>query len=93
MARALRLLDRCEESLSILLPLVNEYDAMIKSGKLDMPAEILPFVRGLIYEELAEIYGTKAKDFSKKAYEDLSKDEWFKKLEPARLERLKQQQE
>jgi len=89
-ARALRLLGRCEESLSILLPLVDEYDAMINSSELDMPAEILPSVRGLVYEELAEIYATKSKAFSKKAYEDLSKDEWFKKLEPARLERLKQ---
>ncbi len=53
---------------------------------------MLPCLRGLVYEELAEIYTTKAKDFARLAYDDLSKDEWFKKLEPKRLERLKQLQ-
>ncbi|HEV8052853.1 MAG TPA: hypothetical protein VGP47_10195 [Parachlamydiaceae bacterium] len=89
-ARALRLLSQYEESLNILLPLIEEYDAMVKQDKLDMPKEILPIVRGLVYEELAEIYTVKAKAFAQSAYEDLSKDAWFKKLEPKRLERMKQ---
>lgn len=103
-ARALRLLDRSDEALRILLPLINEYDAMAQQSKFDMPIEVLPSVRGLVYEELAEIYASNAKtsglsedvndatarNFARMAYEDLSKDEWFKKLEFGRLDRLSQ---
>lgn len=80
---------RQDEALPILLSLVEEYDLMMKEGKLDIPEPILFSVRGLVYEELAEIYHARAKYFAGLAYEDLSKDEWFKKLESARLERLK----
>ena len=94
-ARALRLLNSSDEALSLLLPLMEEYDLMVQQSTLDMPFEILPSVRGLVYEELAEIYAAKrdgvtAKNFARLAYEDLSKDDWFKKLEFGRLARLKQ---
>ena len=62
---------------------------MLSSKTLDIPKELLPVARGPIYEEIAEIYLTKAKHFSTLAYQDLSKDPWFIKLEPKRLERLK----
>jgi len=88
-ARAMRLLSRFDEALSILLPLKEEYDSLTKTGDLDMPMEMLPSLRGLVYEELAELHDAEAKLFARLAYEDLSKDEWFKKLEPERLERLK----
>lgn len=88
-ARALRFLGHFDEALQILLALIAEYDALMKSGRLDMPIEVLFSARGLVYEELTEIYMAKAKIFSKMAYEDLSKDEWFQKLEPDRLERLR----
>ncbi len=84
-ARALRLLDRTDEALSLLLPLLETYDSMVKSQSLDIPIEILPSIRGLVYEELALIYGAKGREFAALAYDDLSKDEWFKKLEPQRL--------
>lgn len=88
-ARALRFLNQNEEALNILLPLIKEYNLMVKQDNLDLPLEMLPSLRGLVYEELAEIYAAKAKGFAKLAHEDLSKDEWFKKTEPSRLERLK----
>lgn len=88
-ARALRLLNQNEEALNMLLPLIKEYDAMTEAGNFDIPQEILPSIRGLVYEELAEIYAAKAAAFAKLAYDDLSQDEWFKKLETNRLERLK----
>lgn len=88
-ARALRLLNRSDEALPMLLALLDEYDAMVKMGKLDMPKETLPSVRGLVYEELAEIGGEKAHIYAGLAYDDLRQDEWFKRLEPDRLERLK----
>ncbi len=89
-ARALRLLNRSNEALDILLALDNEYDSMMKRNELDMPKEVLDTARGLVCEELAEIYSTKAEFFAETAYKNLSKDEWFKKLEISRLERLNQ---
>lgn len=44
--------------------------------------------RGLVYEELAEMGGEKAQVYAGLAYDDLSQDEWFSRLEPQRLERL-----
>ncbi len=89
-ARALRLLNRTNEALDILLALDNEYDSMMKRNELDMPKGMLDTARGLVCEELAEIYSAKAQFFAETAYKNLSKDEWFKKLEISRLERLNQ---
>jgi len=88
-ARAMRFLNRQNEALPILLSLVEEYELMVKEDTLDIPEPILFSVRGLVYEELSEIYQANAKYFAGLAYDDLSKDEWFKKLESTRLERLK----
>jgi hypothetical protein len=81
------------------MPLIEEYDLMVREEKLDIPAEVLPSVRGLVYEELAEVYSlraiesgayaAKAKYFACLSYKDLSSDEWFKKLESERLERIR----
>jgi hypothetical protein len=87
-AKTLRCLNRLDEALSILLPLAKEYDSMTDRGELDIPAEMLPSIRGLVNGEIAEVYAAKTKDFAKLAQRDLSKDEWFKKLEPESLERL-----
>lgn len=89
-ARALRHLGRNEEALPILLALVEEYTALVKSGTLDIPKQALPSMRGLVYEELAEIKG---KQYAALAYDDLSQDEWMQKLYAERLERLKQLKE
>ena len=89
-ARALRLLNQNEDALTILLPLMEKYDSMTKQGEFDMPVEILRTVRGLVCEELAEIYASKSTAFAKLAYDDLSQDEWFKKHESNRLDRMKQ---
>lgn len=91
-ARTLRLLNRSDEALCILLPLMEEYDLQINSGELNAPREIQLYARGLVYEELAEIYIAKAKFFAGLAYEGLSENEWVKKLEPKKLERLKKLQ-
>jgi tetratricopeptide (TPR) repeat protein len=88
-ARTLRLLNQHDEALNILLPLMEEYDSMAKQDKLDIPKELLPSVRGLVYEELAEVYEHKAMKFAGLCYQDLLNDEWFKKLEPERLERMR----
>jgi tetratricopeptide (TPR) repeat protein len=93
MARALRFLNRLDEAFPILLDLIKTYDAMVETHTLDIPSEMVPALRGLVYEELAEIHATKTKEYAKLACEDLSKDEWFKKLEPRRWERLKELQE
>lgn len=87
-ARALRFQGQHEESLKILLQLKDDYDFMLKHNKLDIPKEMLPSVRGLVFEELAEVYAAEARKFAKLAYEDLSHNEWFIK-ESQRLERLR----
>lgn len=87
LGRALRQLDRSEEALNILRSLLEEYEVMLQKGTLDIPIEVL--LRGLVYEELAELDLSQRTHFAKLAYEDLSKDEWFKSLGTKRLERLK----
>ena len=88
-ARTLRLKGQTHEALPILLALLEEYQSMEKTGSFDMPVEMFRSSRGLVYEELAEIGGEKSKIYAALAYADLSQDEWFKRLEPERLERLK----
>lgn len=88
-ARALRHLDKHQEALNILLPLLEEYEVMLKEDKLDIPHEMLPSIRGLVYEELAMIYETKTKYYAQLAYKDLATDKWFKELESQRLEHLR----
>lgn len=88
-ARALRHLDRNQEALDILLPLLEEYELMLKENKLDIPYEMLSSVRGLVYEELAMVCEVKAKYYAHLAYTDLANDEWFKMTAPERLEHLK----
>lgn len=91
-ARTLRLLNRADEALCILLSLMEEYDFQTHSGKLDLPEEMHLYTRGLVYEELAEVYIAKAKLCARLAYEGLSNNEWVQRLEPKKLERLKQLQ-
>lgn len=86
----LRLLNRLDEALKIQQALLKEYDAIEKTGNFDMPLEMFKLTRGWVYEELAEIYNDKSKLFAHLAYEDLSNNEMFRKVEPERLERLKE---
>lgn len=88
-ARTLRLTGKTQEALSILLALLEEYQCMEKTNSFDVPIEMIRSSRGLVYEELAEIGGEKSKTYAALAYDDLSQDEWFARLEPERLERLK----
>ncbi|MBH48204.1 MAG: hypothetical protein CME71_08550 [Halobacteriovorax sp.] len=76
-ARALRSLNRVDEALDIQL--------MISTAETQ---------DGYNFEEVGELYllkndQAKAKEFFKKAYDELSKDSWFVKNEAKRLERLK----
>jgi tetratricopeptide (TPR) repeat protein len=87
--RSLRSLNRLDEALRIQHQLLKEYDEVVMKNEL--PIELLIVGRGLVYEELAEIHLAYAKKFSECAYHDLSKDPWFIKLEPKRLEKIKQQ--
>ena len=88
-ARTLRFQQRYQEALDILLPLQKQYEDMVASQSLDFPEEMLPNIRGLVYEELAEVYAALASTYARMAYNDLSHDEWFRK-EQQRLERMKQ---
>jgi tetratricopeptide (TPR) repeat protein len=80
-ARCLRSLKRYDEALEIQEALEDEFDAAVEPD-------------GYVYEELAELniatgQSANAKEYFKKAYDVLSKDEWFRANEPARLQRLK----
>lgn len=57
-----------------------------------MQAKLLVVVRGQVYEESAEIYIEKAKNFSTLAYHDLSKDPWIVKFWSEKLAKMKQLQ-
>ena len=89
-ARTLRVLNRLDEALDILINLLKDYEVISKSKKLDTPKEMFDLSLGLVYEELTLVYEEKTQFFSKLAYDVLSKDLMFSKVEAKRLERLKQ---
>ncbi len=95
-AHALRKLGKYDEALALLLSLVAEMEEINNSGKPDVPViQMFNLARGLVYEELAEIYYAqakyeKAKIFAQLAYDDLSPHEMFEKNEAYRLERFKE---
>lgn len=89
-ARAMRCTGRLEQALSILSALFAEYEHQVASGQRDMPDSMLRVARGLVAEELAEVHAAETRRFAALAYGDLAQDEWFQRLEPARLERLRQ---
>ncbi len=84
--RALRSLGRLDEALTIQQAVLAEYDEIAKKSAL--PPEIIAVGRGMVYEELAEIHLAFAKQFAGLAYQDLSQNDWFIKLEPTRLEKM-----
>lgn len=92
-ARSLRSLNQLEKALEIQKDLLIQYEDI--SSKQLLPIELVHTGRGLVYEELAEIYSAqnnkeKTKKYSLLAYNDLSQDPWMKKLYPKRLERMKE---
>lgn len=86
--RALRSLNHLDEALGIQHELLEEYEQIAK--KEELPEELLSVSRGMVFEELAEIHLVRMKKFAGLAYRDLSKNPWFVKLEPKRLEKMKQ---
>ncbi len=84
----LRILGRLEKALMVQQELLLAYEAMAKSGNLDITPEMFTLTRGWIYEEFIELYAAAVKGYAKLAYADLSTNEWFAKTEPDRLERL-----
>jgi tetratricopeptide (TPR) repeat protein len=92
-ARALRSLNHLDEALAIQQELLNEYEAISKSENYEVPVEIFKLVRGLVFEEIAELYQAKAKEFARSAYDDLAHDPMFLETEPKRIERLNQMME
>lgn len=92
LACALRSLDCLDDALAIQHALAKEYETMAEKESFDIPIEMFKLVRGMVYEEITEIYHAKTSDFAKLAYDDLSNDAMFKKTCSERLERLKQLQ-
>jgi tetratricopeptide (TPR) repeat protein len=91
MGRALRGLNKLDQALDIQNDLLKEYEKI--SDQRLLPMELIYVGRGLVYEELAEIYfakrfGEQSQKYAHLAYADLSKDAWMKKLYPKRIQRL-----
>ncbi len=86
-ARTLRSLGLLNKALSIQKQLLKEYEEIPKKSQI--PAELIRTGRGLVYEELTEIYQTFMKKFASLADADLSQDPGFIKLEPKRLAKMK----
>lgn len=89
--KSLRLLNKLDKALDIQLDLLTQYDQIVKEGSL--PIDIIRVSRGVVYEELAEIYSLKklnneAKKYAKLAYDDLSTNPWMNKLYPQRISRM-----
>jgi tetratricopeptide (TPR) repeat protein len=81
-ARCLRSLSRYDEAMAIQRALEREWEA---AGQAD----------GYVFEELAELLDATgkpeaAKPYFRRAAEELGKDAWFAKNEPARLARLRE---
>ncbi len=90
-ARSLRSLGNLDKALDIQLALLEEYDVIANKG--EFPIEVLRVARGMVYEELAEIYLAYMKRFAGLAYQDLSEDPWCIKLIPERVKKMKLLQE
>jgi tetratricopeptide (TPR) repeat protein len=89
-AHTLRLLERQDEAMVMLIALLKEYLAMQDTGALDMPQEAFELARGWVYEDLAEIYQSMAAECAQRAQADLADNSIFKLVAPARLARLQQ---
>lgn len=92
-ARSLRSLNQLEKALEIQKGLLIQYEDISNNNSL--PIELVRTGRGLVYEELAEIYlaqnnKEQSKKYSLLAYDDLSQDPWMEKLYPERLGRMKE---
>ena len=87
-ARSLRSLNKLDEAFNIQISLLKEYDDIVQNKTL--PMGLIVVGRGMVYEELAEIYLAHAKKYAEFAYHDLSQDPWCAKLIPERLEKMKQ---
>lgn len=86
-ARSLRSLGSLDDALKIQFELLKEYDDIARKG--EFPIELLVVGRGMVCEELAEIYLANMKKYAALAFQDLSKSPWFVKLELKRLGRMK----
>jgi tetratricopeptide (TPR) repeat protein len=84
----LRILGHLDQALMVQQELLLAYEAIVKTGKLDMPVEMFTLTRGWVYEEFIELYHAAIKGYAKLAYADLASNEMFAKTESARLERL-----
>ncbi len=79
------------------LHLLQEYAGAEERGEL--PPALLATARGMVYAELAELdsiaagrdskAADSAREYARLAYQDLHANEWFQRLEPERLERLR----
>ena len=67
---------------------LKEYEELDKKG--EFPIELLELSRGVVYEELAEIYLAKVKTYAGLAYQDLHTKPWCVKLMSERLDKMKQ---
>ncbi|MBL8820059.1 MAG: hypothetical protein JNL58_28805 [Planctomyces sp.] len=77
--------------------LLQEYAGVSESGEL--PEALLALARGMVYAELDELDGlladqdpqaaVSAREHARLAYRDLHANEWFQRLEPEQLERLR----
>jgi tetratricopeptide (TPR) repeat protein len=85
--RSLRSLGYLNQALAIQQALLHEYEQIETHNEL--PHETIEIGRGMVYEELAEIHCSLGRQYAALAYKDLSKNIWFVKLEPQRLEKMK----
>ncbi|MBA3752134.1 hypothetical protein H0X06_05095 [Candidatus Dependentiae bacterium] len=88
--RALRSLGRLNEALEIQHALLKDYAEIAQ--KEELPVEMLVVGRGMVYEELAEIYSVITKNYATLAYQDLSKNRWCRKLMSERIAKMKKLQ-
>ncbi len=88
--RALRSLGHLDEALEIQHALLKEYAEITQNEEL--PLEMVVVGRGMVYEELAELYCIAMKNYAARAHQDLSKNLWCKKLMSERIAKMKKLQ-
>ena len=89
--RCMRGLCEYNNALEVQKDLLEQYEKIIREGSLAI--ELIYISRGLVHEELAEIYLEKklfelSKKHARLAYNDLLKDPWMNKLYPERIQRM-----
>jgi tetratricopeptide (TPR) repeat protein len=96
-AQVLRMLEKYEQALELLLPQLQEYDPLAVTGQFGLPQEMFVMMRGWLYEELAIVFAAlqdtnASQKYAQLALQDLAGNGMFVTTDPTAHERIEKLQ-